>query len=404
MLKALLFSDGLCAVHPSTKGRTLQCVGLLLSAALVLSACTFTDPTESSSSGTAGLPVAELEEFAQRALEQSAPSVVLQVRHGDQQTVRAYGVKDLDSKEAAEATDRLWITGAGTPMVAVSVLKLVEEGKVALDAPITDYLPEFVSLFPAWQGTTVRELLGSRTGLPDYFPRLAASMPAEQLQTTALSYEQRLRIAAGTGLPRPPAVDRALWSATDWEVLAWMLERIHGRPLAEVLATDIFGPAGMTSTLVASPGQPREPMLHGYALSAGTRLDFTRVDVFAGSGDAGIISTVEDVSTFFRALAAGVFLGDEMKSEMLNGSQYQLGGLRTKDDICPGRQHVIFAGGGGPWSIVSVSSLDGQQQAAAAMALPPMDLDTGEVPLLVEQIEHVVGSTAAAMCSQAPAT
>lgn len=398
MLKALLFTDGLCPVHPSMKSRT-RCVALLFSAALVLPACTFTDPTVSSSSGTAGLPAAELEEFAQRALEQGAPAFVLQVRNGDQQIIRAHGVKDLDSKEAAEATDRLWITGAGTPMVAVSVLKLVEEGRVALDAPITGYLPEFATIFPAWQGTTVRELLGSRTGLPDYFPRLATSMPAEQLQTTALSYEQRLRISADTGLPRPPAVDRVLWSATDWEVLAWMLERIRSRPLAEVLDTDVFGPAGMTNTMVASPGQPSEPMLHGYALSSGTRLDFTRVDIFAGSGDAGIISTVEDVSTFFKALASGLLLGDEMENEMLKGSQYQLGGLQTKDGICPGRQHVLFAGGGGPYSIVSVSSLDGRQQAAAAMALPPMDLDTGEVPLLVAQIEDVVGSTAGAMCS-----
>lgn len=380
------------------RGRTLRRTALL-AAALVLSACTFADPTVTPTTESAGLPAAELEEFAQRALEQGAPAVVLQVRNGDREKVRAFGVKDLDSREAAEQTDRLWILGAGTPMVAVSVLRLVEEGRVALDAPITDYLPEFAAIFPAWHGTTVRELLGSRTGLPDYFPPLANSMPAEKLQTTALSYEQRLRIAADTGLTRPMVVDRVLWSATDWEVLAWMLERIHGRPLADVLKTDVFGPAGMTSALVASPGQPPEPMLHAYALSAGTRLDFTRVDVFAGSGDAGIISTLEDVSTFFRALAAGLLLGDEMKNEMVRGSEYQLGGLRTNDDICPGRQHVLFAGGGGPYSIVSVSSLDGQQQAAAAMALPPMDLDTGEVPLLVTQIEDVVGSTAGAMCS-----
>lgn len=95
---------------------------------------------------------------------------------------------------------------------------------------------------------------------------LIASTPLEQLQNTELTYEDRLRLAASTGVETGP-VSEPVWSATDWEVLAWLVERLHGKPLPEVIHMDVFEPVGMHASLVARPGQPPEPMLHGYALS-----------------------------------------------------------------------------------------------------------------------------------------
>lgn len=363
----------------------------------MLAGCTFGTPDENAT--TPALKLApELEAFAEDALANGAPAVVFHVRDGDHEEVRATGVNDLETNRKAVATDKIWIIGAGTPMVAVSVMKLVEAGTVRLDDPVSIHLPEFTTIFPAWNRVTVGDLLGSTSGLPDYFPPLIETRTLDDLQTRALSFEERLRLAAGVDLP-PGPVSYFVWSATDWEVLGWLLERKHNRPLADILTEDVFEPAGMGSTLLASPGQPPEPMLHGYVLEKdGNRRDFTRVDAVAGSADSGVISTVEDISKFVAALTTGQLLPEESWKGMIEAEPSSMGGIQLSDDTCQGARHVIVSGGGGPYSIQSVASEDGQQQVTMATVLPPRELKVADAPPLVPEMEDAILQTARSLC------
>lgn len=368
----------------------------VLAVALVLSGCTFNAPDETATTPAENL-AATLEAFAADASAHGAPAVVFHVRNGDQEELMATGVRDLKSNSMAIPTDKTWIIGAGTPMVAVSVMKLAETGAVRLEDPVSAHLPEFTAIFPAWDRVTVRDLLGSTSGLPDYFPPLIESASLDELQTRVLTFEERLRIAAGVDLP-PGPVSYFAWSATDWEVLGWLLESKHNRGLDEVLAKDVFEPAGMGSTHVAAAGQPPEPMLHGYVLESGNRRDFTRIDAIAGSADSGVISTVEDLSRFAASLTTGRFIREETWKSMIESEPFPLGGIRLSDDICPGTRHVFLSGGGGPYSVQSVSSLDGHQQVTVASVLPPRDLNVTDAPPLVPEMEDAIQETARSMC------
>ena len=368
----------------------------VLVAALVLSGCTFGAPDETATTPAAKLAPA-LESFVDDASAHGATAVVFHVRDGDREELRATGVKDLESNTQAVPTDKMWIIGAGTPMVAVSVMKLVEDGTVRLEDRVSTHLPEFTAIFPAWDRITVRDLLGSTSGLPDYFPPLIESRNLEALQTSPLTFEERLRIAAGVNLP-PGPVSYFAWSATDWEVLGWLLERKHNRRLAEVLAKDVFEPAGMGNTHVAAVGQPPEPMLHGYVVEDGNRRDFTRIDAVAGSADSGVISSVEDVSRFLAALTTGRLLREETWKSMIEAEPFPLGGINPSDDVCPGTRHVFVYGGGGPYSVQAVSSLDGQRQVTVATVLPPQELNVTDPPPLVPEMEDAMLQTAMGMC------
>jgi len=369
---------------------------VVVAVAIVLSGCTFGTPDETATTPAVKLAVA-LEAFAADAATHGAPAVVFHVRNGDQEELMATGVRDIESNTMAVPTDKTWIIGAGTPMVAVSVMKLVETGSVRLDDPVSAHLPEFTAIFPAWDRVTVRDLLGSTSGLPDYFPPLIESASLDELQTRVLTFEERLRIAAGVDLPPGPVTFFA-WSATDWEVLGWLLERKHNRGLDEVLAKDVFGPAGMGNTQLAAAGQPPEPMLHGYVLEGGNRRDFTRVDAIAGSADSGVISTVEDLSRFVAALTTGRLIRAETWKSMIEAYPFSLGGIGPRDDICPGARHVVVSGGGGPYSVQSVSSLDGHQQVSVATVLPPRELNVTDAPPLVPEMEDAIQQTARSMC------
>lgn len=369
----------------------------ILAMAVLLAGCTFGMPDETATTPAAKL-APELEAFAEDALANGAPAVVFHVRNGDREELRAAGVNDLETNRKAVPADKMWIIGAGTPMVAVSVMKLVDAGEVRLDDPVSAHLPEFTTIFPEWDRVTVRDLLGSTSGLPDYFPPLIAARTLDELQTRALTFEERLRIAAGVDLP-PGPVSYFAWSATDWEVLGWLLERKHNRRLAEILTDDVFKPAGMGSTQLASPGQPTEPMLHGYVLEKdGNRRDFTRVDAVAGSADSGVISTVEDVSKFVAALTTGRLISDATWKRMIEAKPQSLGGIRPSDHICPGIRHVMVSGGGGPYSVQSLSSEDGQQQVTMAAVLPPQELNVTDAPPLVPEMEDAILQTARSLC------
>jgi D-alanyl-D-alanine carboxypeptidase len=387
-------------VRPSGQSMGLASVlnkhAAVLAVALVLSGCTYGTPDETVTTPAVKLTAA-LEAFAADASAHGAPGVVFHVRDGDQEELRATGVNDLESNKKAVPSDKTWIIGAGTPMVAVSVMKLVEAGTVRLDDPVSAHLPEFTAIFPAWDRVTVRDLLGSTSGLPDYFPPLIESRSLDELQTRPLTFEERLRIAAGVDLP-PGPVSYFAWSATDWEVLGWLLERKHNRGLDEVLAKDIFEPAGMLNTHMAAVGQPPEPMLHGYVLEDGNRRDFTRIDAVAGSADSGVISTVEDLSSFMAALTTGRLIHEETWKSMIEAEPFTLGGIRPRDDVCPGTRHVFVSGGGGPYSVQSVSSLDGHQQVTVATVLPPRELNVTDAPQLVPEMEDAILQTAKSMC------
>lgn len=159
-----------------------------------------------------------------------------------------------------------------------------------------------------------------------------------------------------------------------------------------------FEPAGMSNTHLAAAGQPPEPMLHGYVLEDGNRRDFTRIDAIAGSADAGVISTVEDLSRFVAALTTGRLIREETWKSMIEAEPFPLGGIRPSDDVCPGTRHVFVSGGGGPYSVQSVSSLDGHRQATVATVLPPRELNVTDAPPLVPEMEDAIRQTARSMC------
>lgn len=58
--------------------------------------------------------------------------------------------------------------------------------------------------------------------------------------------------------------------------------------------------SGHDYLLGSQPRPPPEPMLHAYVKSHGRRTDLTRIDAFAGSGHAGIVSSVVDVNRFLQ--------------------------------------------------------------------------------------------------------
>ena len=137
---------------------------------------------------------------AQALLEQSgAASLSLALVSGERVVWQeTFGYADKATSTAPEADTMYGIGSVSKILAAVAVMKLVDEGKVELDAPFTRYVPAFSMLSPAYRQITVRMLLDHSSGLPGstygnditgaYYPgylqQVLDTLAMERLKTT----------------------------------------------------------------------------------------------------------------------------------------------------------------------------------------------------------------------------
>jgi D-alanyl-D-alanine carboxypeptidase len=195
---------------------------------------------------------------------------------------------------------------------AVMVLQLVDAGAVTLDAPLATYLPGT----PLADGVTVRELLDHSSGIPDYAaqPELWTAVLADPGRTW--TPEDSLAIVEGLDREFAPGSAHA-YSSTNYLLAGLLVERVTGRSFAENLRTRITGPLGLDRT--ALPPDGPEPVT-GFSQELGPdatteRTSLTALETAAWAA-GGMVSTAQDLTTFFRALAAGKLLPPAVLDEM----------------------------------------------------------------------------------------
>lgn len=263
------------------------------------------------------------------------PGVVALVGCGDRVEVQAVGSADADPDTNGAATmarDSIFrIASVSKPLVAAAVMMLVDDGRIALDDPVAEWLPELSSplvvrtpdapvddVVPAVRPITVRHLLDFRAGYgfaPD--PTLPALAP--------LVRELR------QGPPRPQTVvDPDTWLATLARIPllhqpgeAWLyhtcsdlqgvlIARVTGRTLPEFLTERLFEPLGMADTGFTVPAGKRDRFTSYYRTSRRNGLEL--IDAPDGqwsspppfpSGGGGLVSTAADLHVFARMLLAG---------------------------------------------------------------------------------------------------
>lgn len=215
------------------------------------------------------------------------------------------------------------------PITSVAFMMLVEEGLVALDDPVHRYIPE-------WEGLGVYEdgALGAfRTRAPDrpmqmidllrhtsgltygFQQRTPVDAAYRDLQVGDIALKTPLEdmIAALGALPLEFAPGAAWNYSVSTDVLGYLVGKIAGKPLAEVLEERIFSPLGMTDTgFQVRPGQAHRLAACYQATPEG---GFTLHDDPADSpyllppvmvsGGGGLVSTTADYLRFCRMLLQG---------------------------------------------------------------------------------------------------
>jgi CubicO group peptidase (beta-lactamase class C family) len=132
------------------------------------------------------------------------------------------------------------------PMTATAVMRLVEQGRVHLDRPANDYLGDVKLGSGAWSpaGATVRRLLSHTAGLPFHYEWVYQG-EGHRARTSS-------EVIARYGVLINPPGTTFLYSNLGYGVLGEIMARVSGRSYAEVMQAEVFGPLGMTHTVVSN--------------------------------------------------------------------------------------------------------------------------------------------------------
>ena len=264
------------------------------------------------------------------ANEDRSGVVMVLARNGEVAHIAAAGYADVASQTPMTAETPVRIASMTKPVTAVAILQLVEDGLIALEDPVSDYIPAFadarvatsVQVNDAYEiptealarAITIEDLLTHTSGIGyifDYESNLGALYISEDIYRGGPEYTmgQRMETLAGLPLYFQPG-ERWFYSyATD--VLGHVVEVITGDSLEAYMQARIFAPLAMDDTTFF----PDEPLIERLA-TLYTHDDFGDMVAIEGADDAlrnapfaaggvGLISTADDYMRFAQMLANG---------------------------------------------------------------------------------------------------
>jgi len=173
----------------------------------------------------------------------NVPGIVVAVSRPSESL--AFVAEGSDAAGTALAADTLFPVASVTKMAtALAVLRLCDQGQLALDDPLEHHVPEAQAA--AQPGVTLRALLCHTAGLPiDVSPRHAAY--AKGLDWPALS------TACLLTAPDAPAGKRVQYSNVGYGLLALAVERRTEQAFPAALRDLVLGPLGISATLGSEP-------------------------------------------------------------------------------------------------------------------------------------------------------
>jgi CubicO group peptidase (beta-lactamase class C family) len=250
--------------------------------------------------------------------------VTLTSRGGEIVQAEAIGWSDIETRTPMRSDTLFRIASMTKPITSVAALMLVEEGRIALDDAISRWVPELADplvlrdaagplryVAPARRAITVEDLLTHRSGVAYGF---SSEGPLQQAYERALGDPAMNRLTpdqwllALGGLPLAYQPGELFHYGHSTDVLGFLIGRVEGKPLRQVLRERIFAPLGMADTDFWLPRDKRSRLASLYRYDeAADRLAKVEPEMYDAPpaytpGGGGLISSAADYHRFARML------------------------------------------------------------------------------------------------------
>ncbi len=227
------------------------------------------------------------------------------------------GFRDAAKTQPVKPDDTYWLFSCTKLFTTCAAMQLIEQGKMSLDDPVSDYLPAYAhmtvkegdSVRPAKRVMTIRHLMSMQSGLN--YNLEAPSILAVLKETNRLATTRQIVDAlAKEPLEFDPGAD-FLYSLSH-DVLAAVIEAVSGKKFSEYLKENIYAPLGLNTLSFTLTDELRTRQ----AVQVMHHPDdtFTPMDANDNwfhftpnyeSGGAGLIGDVRNLIIFLDAIACG---------------------------------------------------------------------------------------------------
>ena len=231
------------------------------------------------------------------------------IEGGELKWAKGFGFTWWSKDAAAKPTTLFRIASVTKQMTAAAVLRLVDDGLVDLDAPVTQYVPDFhLSDDPvAAASITVRDLLTHASGMPDV---LRTDWP-DSTDAALSGYLTSDTFRGEVNLIAPPG-KLFNYSNPGYMLAGLLVERASGQYYRDYLTQHLFTPLGMSRTFMAS-----SDVVADGDYAAGTQGE--QVDIPWLAPCAGVWTSVLDLAKWVVFLLAGnaEVLSDASRAELM---------------------------------------------------------------------------------------
>jgi len=168
------------------------------------------------------------------------------VEGSDTVYTRTFGVQSLETGAPVTADSIFCTASISKCFVATAVLRLVEQGKIDLDAPLIRYLPYFRMEDERFPQITIRQMLSHTSGLPDIDETDYDDLVSHP-EWDEGAPERFVRSLSGKTMKSNPG-ERASYSNLAYDVLGDVIAKVTGKTFEAAMQEQVLTPAGMTNS------------------------------------------------------------------------------------------------------------------------------------------------------------
>ncbi len=318
--------------------------------------------------------------------DKGIPSLAIAITDADHILwAQAFGDANPAGESPATANSIYRVGSVSKLFTDIAVMRLVEQGKLDLDAPVTEYIPEFQPQNPFGDPITLRQLMSHRAGLVREPPVGHYFDPEEPtLAETVASLNQ-------TQLVLRPG-EKTKYSNAGIAVVGYVLERTQNQPFVDYLREELLIPLGMDSSNFQATSEINnrlaEAIMWGY-----DRREFAAPTFELGTAPAGsMYTTVLDLSLFSQELMEpGAILKPETLTQMWT-PQFAAGatsGYGLGFNIAPLDGHRVVRHGGAIYGYSTEWTLMPEQEIGV-VAVASKDVTNALVTKIVNHAHRCV--------------
>lgn len=227
-------------------------------------------------------------------------ATVIVVKNGKTLLRKAYGAADMQARTPLTPGTVLRLGSITKQFTASAILLLADEGKLALNDPITRFFPDYPT---GGKVITVEHLLThtsgivSFTGKPDYEANMAKNRSVAQMidgfKNDPLEFEPGTRFS---------------YNNSGYFLLGAIIEKVSGLSYARFLEQRIFTPLGMKDTAYEGVERSGAPRAKGYSAKGAVYAPATFLSMSQPYAAGSLVSTVDDLARWDAAITSGKLL------------------------------------------------------------------------------------------------